>query len=117
MKVASACSNCEKSIENADFVLCILSAEKHHYWRQNMTYEQYSTMNINDLEDFKCSQCKLQLKDLRSPEPDLRITVTIPVQTDLNIYIPAIVTNVQPGQGLVTSCENQTIPTNMSFIK
>jgi hypothetical protein len=29
-----------------------------------MTYEQYNTMNINDLEDFKCSQYKLELKDL-----------------------------------------------------
>ena len=55
-----------------------------------MTYEQYNTMNINDLEDFKCSQCKLELKDLQctetskitqqnwmihlpqSPEPDTR---------------------------------------------
>jgi hypothetical protein len=25
-------------------------------------------MNINDLEDFKCSECKLQLKDLQCTE-------------------------------------------------
>ena len=66
-----------------------------------MTYEQYNTMNINDLEDFKCSQCKLELKDLQcretskitlqnlmiqlpqSTEPDTRITATTPVPTDL----------------------------------
>ena len=35
---------------------------------QSMTYEQYNTMNINDLEDFKCSQCKLELKDLQCTE-------------------------------------------------
>ena len=49
-----------------------------------MTYEQYNTININkgnnkitelrtilqreSLEDFKCSQCKLQLKDLQCTE-------------------------------------------------
>jgi hypothetical protein len=49
-----------------------------------MTYEQYNTMNINkgnnkitelrtilqreNLEDFKCSQCKLELKDLQCTE-------------------------------------------------
>jgi len=131
-EVASTCSSCEKSIENADFVLCILCEEKHHYWCQSMTYEQYNTMNINDLEDFKCSQCKLQLKDLQctetskithqnlmvqlpqSPEPDTRNTATTPVPTVLNISVPAIETNVQTGQGLVTSCENQTIPKVMN---
>jgi hypothetical protein len=51
---------------------------------QSMTYEQYNTMNINkgnnkitelrtilqkeSLEDFKCSQCKLELKDLQCTE-------------------------------------------------
>ena len=96
-EVASTCSSCEKSIENGDFVLCILCEEKHHYWCQSITYEQYNTMNINDLEDCNCSQCKLQLKDLQdtetskithqnlmiqlpqSPEPDTIIIATTPV--------------------------------------
>ena len=67
-EVALTCSSCEKSIENCDFVLCILCEEKHHYWCQSITYEQYNTMNINDLEDFKCNECKLQLKDLQCTE-------------------------------------------------
>lgn len=46
----------------------MLCEEKHQYWCQSMTYEQYNTMNINDLEDFKCSQCKLELKDLQCTE-------------------------------------------------
>lgn len=127
-EVASTCSSCDSSIENDDFVLCIVCEERHHYWCQSMTYEQYNTMNLNDLEDFKCSQCKLQLKDLQctktskithqnlmiqlpqSPEPDTRNTATTPVPTVLNISVPASESYVQTGQGLITSGENQTIP-------
>ncbi|VDI36140.1 Hypothetical predicted protein [Mytilus galloprovincialis] len=58
------CASCSENIIDFDFIMCITCEEKLHFQCQNVTSDQYKSMSIDELEQFKCTQCNLLLNDL-----------------------------------------------------
>ncbi|CAG2192969.1 unnamed protein product [Mytilus edulis] len=62
------CASCSENIIDYDFIMCITCEEKFHFQCQNITSDQYKSMSIDELEQFKCTQCNLLLNDLSISE-------------------------------------------------
>ena len=62
------CASCSENIINFEFIMCITCEEKFHFQCQNITSDQYKSMSIDELEQFKCTQCNSLINDLSISE-------------------------------------------------